>query len=86
MSLVGCKWVFKIKRRADGSLERYKACLVAKGYHQQEGLNYGENYSPVVKLISTHLILPIAISSNWIIRQLDVKNVFLHGIIEEYVF
>ncbi|XP_062160269.1 uncharacterized mitochondrial protein AtMg00820-like isoform X2 [Alnus glutinosa] len=49
-NLVGCKWVYRIKRKADGSIDRYKACLVAKGFHQQAGIDYSEIYSPVIKL------------------------------------
>lgn len=68
MNFVGCKWVFKIKRQVDGSLERYKVHLVAKGYHQQAGLNYLETYSPVVKPNTIRLILSLVISFNWVIR------------------
>lgn len=68
MNFVGCKWVFKIKRQVDGSLERYKVHLVEKGYHQQVGLNYLETYSPVVKPNTIRLILSLVISFNWVIR------------------
>lgn len=67
MNLVGFKWVFQIKRRADGSIEHYKAHLVATGFHQQ-GIDYGETYSLVVKLVTIRLVLSLAISSNWLIR------------------
>jgi hypothetical protein len=60
--------------------------LVAKGFHQQHSIDYGETYSPVVKPVTIRVVLSLAISSNWYICQLDVKNVFLHGIIEDNVF
>lgn len=64
MNLVGCKWVFKIKRYADGAVERYKARLVAKGFHQQHGVDYGETFSPVVKPITIRTVLSWVVSSN----------------------
>ena len=71
-NLIGCKWVFKVKRHADGSIERFKARLVAKGFHQQLGIDYGETYSPVIKPTTVRAILSLAISAGWSIRQIEI--------------
>jgi hypothetical protein len=64
-NIIGCKRVFRIKRKADGSIERYKARLVAKGFYQQPGVDYSETLSSVVKPTTIHLVLSLALSVGW---------------------
>uniref|UniRef100_A0A2N9HD01 Reverse transcriptase Ty1/copia-type domain-containing protein n=1 Tax=Fagus sylvatica TaxID=28930 RepID=A0A2N9HD01_FAGSY len=85
-NLIGCKWVFRIKRKADGSIERHKARLVSKGFHQQLSIDYDETYSPVIKPTTIHTVLSLAISSGWSLRQIDIQNEFLHGDLSKQVF
>lgn len=85
-NVLGCKWVYRTKNHADGSFERRKVRLVAKGFHQLPGIDYNKTFSPVVKLATICLILSIVVTRQWPLQQLDIQNAFLHGTLTNDVY
>lgn len=83
---IGLKWVFKIKRNSDGSINKYKARLVAKGYVQKYGIDFDEVFAPVARIETVRLIVALAASNGWEVHHLDVKTAFLHGELKEEVY
>jgi hypothetical protein len=85
-NVVTGKWIFKYKFNVDGSLDRYKARWVLRGFTQRPGVDYDETFSPVVKPATVRTVTTLAHSQDWSIHQLDVKNAFLHGTLSETVY
>ncbi|KAG8472240.1 hypothetical protein CXB51_034481 [Gossypium anomalum] len=83
---VGCKWIFKIKCNADGSVARYKGRLVVKWYLQEVGVDFQETFSPVVKPTTIRVVLALAVSMGWSLRQVDINNAFLNGDLQKEIY
>lgn len=75
--------VFRVKRNYSGAIEHYKACLVAKGFHQLEDHDYYETFTAVVKSVTIGILLTLEALHHWVLRQLDVQNAFLHVELQE---
>jgi len=86
MYVIGSKWVFKPKLNPDSSLDCLKARVVAKGYHQVDGVDYTETFSPVIEPGTIRMVITIALVKKWPMHQLDIKNAFLHGLILENIY
>ena len=84
--VVGCKWIYKIKTRFDGSIERYKARLVAKCFTQEYEIDYEETFAPVACISSVRALLAVIAASKLDLFQMDVKNTFLNGDLSEEVY
>ena len=85
-NVIGTKWIFKNKQDAHGIIIRNKARLVAQGYSQVEGIDYGETFAPVARLESIRMLIAYASHHNFKLQQMDVKSAFLNGPINELVY
>ena len=85
-SVVTSKWIYKIKHVADGSIQKYKARFVARGFSKKEGIYYEETFAPVSRYTSIRSLLTLAAVMKWKIHQMDVKTTFLNGVVEEKVY
>jgi hypothetical protein len=85
-SVVTSKWLYKLKHAADGSIEKYKARFMARGFSQVEGVDYDETFASVARYTSIRVVISIAAEMGWKIHQMDVKTIFLNGLIEEEVY
>ena len=83
---IGCRWVFSIKSWSDGSIERCKARLVAQGYAKVYGIDYKETFAPIAKMNNIKVLVALVVQFSWSLQQYDVKNVFLHGDLEEEIY
>ena len=85
-SVVTSKWIYKIKHAADGSIDKYKARFVARGFSQKEGIDYEETFAPVARYTSIRVIMALAAKLGWKLHHMDVKTTFLNGVVEEKVY
>ncbi|OWY97078.1 putative mitochondrial protein [Phytophthora megakarya] len=83
---IGNRWVFRVKENQSGEIERFKACLVAKGFSQKHGIDYDETFAPVAKFTSIRVLLSLAAKDNLTVHQMDVKTAFLNSLLDEDIY
>ena len=86
MHVLDSRWVYRIKLNADGTIDTFKSRLVVKGNDQEEGIDYLETFSPVVRTATIRVVLGVATAKGWSVTQLDVKSAFLHGDLHEDIY
>lgn len=84
--LIGKKWVYRVKYNPDGTINKYKARLVVKGFLQTPGTDFKETFSLVVKAATIRIVLTLAVNNGWMLRQVDINNAFLNGDPTENVY
>ena len=84
--VIGSRWVYSIKMKDDGSIDRYKSRLVDQGYKEEYGIDSDETFATVAKIMTVHILLALASIKGWKLHQLDIKNAFLHGNLQEVVY
>ena len=85
-SVVTSRWLYKIKHVADGSVEKYRARFVARGFTQKEGIDYDETFALVARYTTIRIIISLVAVFGWKLHQMDIKTAFLNGKIEEEVY
>ena len=83
---IGCKWVYKIKYKANGDIDKYKERLVEKGFAQKEGIDYEETFPPTAKWNTIRIVLALAAQNGWKLHQMDVKSAFINCDLQEDVY
>ena len=83
---IGCKWVYKIKYKADSTQDKYKTRLVTKGFSQRQGIDYEETFAPTTKMSTIILVLAMAVLFGWKVHQMDIKSAFLNGDLHEEIY
>ena len=86
INIVGCRWVFCIKRDSSRKILKYRAHLVAQGFTQLHSIDFHETFAPVARLSSIHTVIAIAASENWELHQMDVKSAYLNSPIDTPIY
>jgi Reverse transcriptase (RNA-dependent DNA polymerase) len=84
-NIVSYRWVFHLKHDAARNVVKYQAHVIAKGFTQQPGVNFGETFAPVTKLASIRSTIALAVTHDWELHQMDIKSAYLNGDLEEMI-